>query len=94
MDPAPVLADRGGDDVDEGGDVVVGGPLALLDRLDREGGAARGGLRRPPRDDALLGPGLGGGQLDLEPALHLALLGPDGADLRRGCSAGSRAHRR
>ena len=39
MDPAPVLADRGGDDVDEGGDVVVGDPLALLDRLDREGGA-------------------------------------------------------
>ena len=30
MDPAPVLADRAGDDVDEGGDVVVGDPLALL----------------------------------------------------------------
>ena len=55
VDPAPVLADRGGDDVDEGGDVVVGDPLALVDRLDREGGlrARRlGGLRaarRPPR---------------------------------------------
>ena len=37
VDPAPVLADRGGDDVDEGGDVVVGHLLALVDRLDREG---------------------------------------------------------
>ncbi len=36
MDPAPVLADRGGDDVDEGGDVVVGHLLALFDRLDGE----------------------------------------------------------
>ena len=55
VDPAPVLADRRGDDVDEGGDVVVGDPLALLDRLDREGGVRPrrlGGLRRarrPPR---------------------------------------------
>jgi hypothetical protein len=37
MDPAALLAHRGGDDVDEGGDVVVGDPLALLDRLDGEG---------------------------------------------------------
>ena len=47
MDPAPVLAHRGGDDVDEGGDVVVGDPLALVDRLDGEGGICprrRGGL--------------------------------------------------
>ena len=38
VDPPPLLADRGGDDVDERGDVVVGGPLALPDRLDRERG--------------------------------------------------------
>ena len=56
VDPAPVLADRLGDDVDEGGDVVVGGPLALVDRLDRErrafaraASAASRGHRRPPR---------------------------------------------
>ena len=55
VDPAAVLADRGGDDVDEGGDVVVGDPLPLVDRLDREGGVGSrrlGGLaraRRPPR---------------------------------------------
>ena len=48
VDPAPVLADRGGDDVDEGGDVVVGDPLALVDRLDREGGV-RPRTPRPPR---------------------------------------------
>ena len=43
MDPAAVLADRGGDDVDEGGDVVVGDLLALLDRLDRERGVLAAG---------------------------------------------------
>ena len=47
MDPAPVLADRGGDDVDEGGDVVVGDLLALVDRLDREGGVRPRRRRRP-----------------------------------------------
>ena len=52
VDPAPVLADRGGDDVDEGGDVMVGDPLALVHRLDRECGlrpALRGRLGRAPR---------------------------------------------
>ena len=81
VDPATVLADRSRDDVDEGGDVVVGLALALLDRLDRERcplARLRGGLGR---DAALVGPGLGGGELDLEPALHPALVAPDGADL-------------
>ena len=41
VDPAAVLADRCRDDVDERGDVVVGRPLALLDRLDRELAPAR-----------------------------------------------------
>ena len=48
MQPAALLADRLRDDVDEGGDVVAGRPLALLDRLDRERGALaarRRGLR-------------------------------------------------
>ena len=83
VDPAPVLADRGGDDVDEGGDVVVGHLLALVDRLDREGGVGPRRLGRLARHRALLGPGLGGGQLDLEPALELALRRPDRADLGR-----------
>ena len=73
VDPAPVLADRGGDDVDEGGDVVVGHLLALVDRLDREGRVRPRRLGRLARDDPLLGPGLGRRQLDLEPALELAL---------------------
>ncbi len=84
VDPAPVLADGGGDDVDEGSDVVVGDPLALFHRLDREGGPLprrRSGL---VGDGALLGPGLGCRQLDLEPALHLPLRGPDCPDLRAG----------
>ena len=53
VDPAALVADRRGDDVDERGDVVVGDPLALLDRLDGERGAlaaGRGRLgRAPPR---------------------------------------------
>ena len=32
MDPAAGLAGGGSEDVDEGGNVVVGDPLALLDR--------------------------------------------------------------
>ena len=84
MDPAPVLAHRLRDHVDEGGDVVVGDLLALVDRLDREGRVRPRRLRRLGGDDSLLGPGLGRRQLDLEPALQLALLGPDLADLVTG----------
>ena len=85
VDPAALRADRGGDDVDERGDVVVGRPLALLDRLDRERGplAAGRGVGLAGTTPAL-GERLGDGELDLEPALHLAPLGPDGADLLAG----------
>ena len=34
VQPATLIPDRVGDDVNEGRDVVAGGPLALLDRLD------------------------------------------------------------
>ena len=81
VDATPVLADRGGDDVDEGGDVVVGHLLALVHGLDREGRLRARLLSSLPRHRTLLGPGLGRRQLDLEPALELALLGPDLADL-------------
>ena len=49
VDPAPRLADRARHDVHEGGHVVVGHLLALLDRLDREGGALADRAPRPPR---------------------------------------------
>ncbi len=85
MDPAPVLADRAGDDVDEGGDVMVGHPLPLVDRLDRERGpSARAASAASPGNDALLGPRLGRRQLDLQPALHLRLRRPDLPDLGTG----------
>src|SRR5687768_4577788 len=76
MDPASLVADRGGDDVDERGDIVVGGLLALGDRGDVEGGPLPAGGRGIDGHDPLLGAGLDRGQLDLEPGRHLALLGP------------------
>src|SRR5215203_4217319 len=84
VDPATVLADRGGDDVDEGGDVVVSHLLALFHRLDREGRLLPRRARRLLGDHALARPGLSGGQLDLEPALQLRLRRPDRPDLGAG----------
>ncbi len=84
MDPAAVLADRPGEDVHKCGDVMVGNPLALCDRLDGKGGArpcCRSGLRG---NDPLRSPRLGRRQLDLKPALHLSLRAPDLAHLRPG----------
>src|SRR5258707_10412740 len=81
MDPAPWLADRLRDDVDERGHVVVGDLLALIDRLDRE----RAKLLDPAcvlgGHHALLGERLDGGHLDLQPRVHARLVGPDGAHL-------------
>jgi len=82
VDPAPrVAADRFGDDVDEGGDVVVGRPLALSDRLDLERRSLARLRRGLGRYGALGSPGLGRGQLDRKPAFHAAAVGPDRADL-------------
>ncbi len=81
VDPAAVLADRSGDDVDEGGDIVVGHLLALVDGLDRERRVCSRRLRRLARHGALLGPGLRRRQLDLKPALELALRGPSSRSL-------------
>ncbi len=50
VDPAPGLARRGGEHVDERGHVVVGDLLALVDRLDGEAGA-RGSPRARSRRD-------------------------------------------
>ena len=77
MDPAPGLAGRRGEHVDEGGDVVVGDLLALTDRLDREGGGRNRLELRGARALQLLG----GCDLDLAPALHPRFVGPEGADL-------------
>jgi hypothetical protein len=90
MDPAPFRPDRRGDDVDERGDVVVRRPLALLDRLDAEARPLPAGDRVGRRDDAGVGEGLGDGQLDLQPALHLPPLGPDGAYLLAGIARDQR----
>ena len=81
VDPAPGLARRRAEHVDERGDVVVGDPLALLDRLDGERrGADR--LRGRPPDGPV--ERLGGGDLDVAPGGHARLVGPDGADLGAG----------
>ena len=68
MDPGPGRgADGLLDHVDEGGDVVVGDPLPLLDgrRLDPGPFPHGGGVGG--RDDPQLGPGLDGQDLDLQP---------------------------
>jgi hypothetical protein len=77
VDPAPRVARRRAEDVDEGGDVVVGDRLALLHRRDGEGRRAdrfEVGLRRAIHR-------LAGGDLDAPPRLHPRLVGPEGADL-------------
>ena len=89
MDPGPGrAADAVLHDVDEGGDVVVGDPLALGDRgheaRRRPSGAdspARLGVGRG--HDAEGGPRLGGQQLDLQPCgAMLGLVGEERRHLR------------
>ena len=87
MDPATGLADALLHDVDEGGDVVVGDALALVDGGDegivhRHGGSAARG-RVGGGHDAERGPRLGGEQLDLEPPREPGGVGEDGHHLRQ-----------
>ena len=81
MDPAPGLRARAlREDVDEGRDVVVGDPLALLHGVNCERRGAdrfKVGLRRAFHL-------LAGGDLDAAPGLHARVVGPDGTDLRPG----------
>ena len=86
MDPAPGLAGGLREHVDEGGGVVVGDTLALVDRVDAE-------RRRADRVElglarALLaeqaGQLLGRRHLDLPQRLHSSLVGPQAADLGAG----------
>jgi hypothetical protein len=77
VDPAPGGPGRGGEHVDEGGRVVVGDALALLDRLDGE----RGG---PDRVELLLGRAvelLARRDLDLAHGLEVGVVGPDLGEL-------------
>jgi hypothetical protein len=87
VQPATLLADRVLDHVDERGDIVVGGALALLNRLDGELGPLPAGAGRRLGHHPLDRQRLGHGELDLEPGLHLAALGPDAPD-RIPCVAG------
>ena len=70
--------------VDEGGDVVVGDLLALLDGGGVEAGplADRRGVGR--RDHAERGPGLDGEELDLEPRGEPGLVGEELGHLGQG----------
>ncbi len=78
VDPAPRLARRCGEHVDEGGHIVVGRTLALVDRRDRERrradrielGSAGAVLAEQRRQL------LAGGHLDAPPALHARLIAP------------------
>ena len=85
VDPgARGLADPLLDHVDERGDVVLGDELALLDRGDVEAGALAHRGRGVLRDDAELGPGLGGEDLDLEPGAEARLVGEEVGHLGQG----------
>jgi hypothetical protein len=86
VDPAPGLADRRGEHVDERGDVVLGHALALFHLADREGrtpdrlqlGDARAVRAEQP------GQLLARGQLDLAPGVHARLVAPQAAELGAG----------
>ena len=78
VDITPFLAERFGNRAQEGGDVVVGDRDVLVDLGDVEvrvaanlGGGFAGDL-------AEFGPCLTRGDFDIEPALELVLLAPDG----------------
>ena len=83
------------DGVDERGQVVLGLLLELGDA--GRGGRAGGGAdlaRRVGRDDPDLGPRIERCQLDLEPALELALLRPDSGHGRAGVAGDHRSDSR
>ena len=82
MDPAPRVARRLAQNIDERRDVVVGHPLALVNRFDGERGRAdrvqlgiHRSLHRLARSD-----------LDAPPRLHARLVSPQRADLGAGVS--------
>src|SRR5688500_6031785 len=79
-----MLADGLGDDVDKRGNVVIGGALALSDRLDVKRGAVASRPCRLGRDDPLGCPRLGRRELDCQPAFHLATVGPDSSNFLAG----------
>src|SRR5262245_61555445 len=82
MDPSALVADRGGYDVDEGGDVVAGDALALEDFRHGERGPFPAGPRVGVRDHPELGPRLDRQELDLEPVGQARVVRPDRGDLR------------
>src|SRR6185503_19981668 len=95
MHPAPVGPDLGRDGVYERGEVV----LCLALKLGHALGTRRPGLLPDLRDDgcgnsAELGPGLEGGELDVQPARELALLRPDPGHLGSGVARDHRLESR
>ena len=82
VQPPRLGADMLGDGRREGDDVVPGDLLDGLDPRDVEGAPLADGARSLDRDDALLGHGLGGGDLDFEPGRVAVLVAPDPAHLR------------
>src|SRR5215218_5850542 len=86
VDPTPGRTGRTGQHIDERGHVVVGRPLALVDRLDGERGGAdrvevrsRRPLHRLARRD-----------LDVAPRLHARLIAPEGGQLGSGVAGDHR----
>ena len=98
-DPASIALEAyrrlGRDCVDEGGEIVLRLALELGHALRRRRLRALPDLGyRVRRDGAQLGPGLEGGELDVQPARELALLRPDPGHLGSGVARDHRSQSR
>ena len=95
MNPASVRPDLGRDGVHERGQVVLRLALELGDALGARRLRALSDLRHDVRGNGSeLGPGLEGGELDVQPARELALLRPDPGHLGSGVARDHRLESR
>ncbi len=84
VNPAALVAELLRDGVDESGGVVLERRLELGDPLGRRRRRLRDPRGRVARDHPEIGPGRGGGELDLQPRGELPLVRPDPGHGRAG----------
>ena len=91
--PAALVAQGVRDGAQEGRYVVVGLRLVAVEVVQHERCAGRDGVGVGLRHDPLGGPGLHGGDLDLQPAFVLGLVGPEGGHGGAGVARDHRGRR-